>query len=239
MHALNATQLESSARLVSSLALSDRNAMHGLMTAHYEAVPWDRFQHDLSAKDEVLLLHDADGRLRGFTTLAWNPAGKFDDGDILFSGDTIIDRRCWGTQELVRAFCRRAGEWKAANGRRLFWFLISKGHRTYLYLPLFARRFHPHPEVGEPEWARLAGQVAGRLFGDSWKPEEGVIRFPSSLGHLREELDIGREKNPWVRYFLKCNPGYSRGEELVCFTEMDGSNLRRGALAAFREGIHR
>ena len=230
-------QLKSSTRLVSSLTLPERQAMHGLMSAHYEAVPWDRFESDLSAKDEVLMLHDPDGILCGFTTLAWNPAGRFDEGDILFSGDTIIDRRCWGTQELVRAFCRRAGEWKAVSGRRLFWFLISKGHRTYLYLPLFARRFHPHPQNEETEWARLAGQVAGRLFGESWKPEEGVIRFPSSQGHLREELDIGRDNNSWVHYFLERNPGYSRGEELVCFTEMDETNLRRIALTAFREGM--
>ena len=237
MPALDAIHLKSSTRLVSSLTLAERQAMHDLMTAHYEAVPWDRFEADLSAKDEVLLLHDMDETLRGFTTLAWNPVGHLDEGDILFSGDTIIDRRCWGTQELVRAFCRRAGEWKAANGRRLFWFLISKGHRTYLYLPLFARRFHPHPENEETEWAGLAGRVANRLFGESWKPEEGVIRFPESQGHLREEWVIGRDSNPWVHYFLECNPGYARGEELVCFTEMDESNLRRGALAAFREGI--
>ena len=238
MSALDAIHLQSSTRLVTSLTLAEKQAMHHLMTAHYEAVPWAQFEADLSAKDEVLMLRDMQENLRGFTTLAWNPSGKLDEGDILFSGDTIIDRRCWGTQELVRAFCRRAGEWKSASGRRLFWFLISKGHRTYLYLPLFARRFYPHPEVEEPAWARLAGQVAEHLFGNSWKPHEGVIRFPTSQGHLREELIIGRETNLWVRYFITCNPGYLRGEELVCFTEMDESNLRRGALAAFREGNH-
>ena len=238
MSALKAIHLNSSTRLVCSLTLAEKQAMHDLMTAHYEAVTWEQFVADLSTKDEVLMLHDMEEKLCGFTTLAWNPSGQFDEGDILFSGDTIIDRCCWGTQELVRAFCRRAGEWKAASGRRLFWFLISKGHRTYLYLPLFARRFYPHPEVEEPEWARLAGRVAAHLFGKSWKPEEGVIRFPSSQGHLREELIIGRENNLWVQYFLKCNPGHSQGDELVCFTEMDESNLRRGALAAFREGTH-
>jgi hypothetical protein len=229
--------LSSSARQVDSLSAAEKQAMHDLMSVHYEAVPRDQFDRDLAAKDEVLMLHDADGVLRGFTTLAWNPAGHFDEGDILFSGDTIIDRRCWGTQELVRAFCRRAGEWRSNISRPLFWFLISKGHRTYLYLPLFARRFHPHPENPEPEWAALAGRVAERLFGDCWKPDEGVIRFPMSLGHLRGELATERGTNPWVRYFLDRNPGHARGEELVCLTEMDGENLRRVAQAAFREGI--
>lgn len=236
MSQVTAMHLTSSARSVGSLTLLEKQAMHGLMTFHYEAVARERFDKDLSAKDEVLMLHDVDGKLRGFTTLVWNPAGRFDEGDILFSGDTIIDRGCWGTQELVRAFCRRAGEWKTASGRRLFWFLISKGHRTYLYLPLFARRFHPHPEVVEGEWADLAGKVAASMFGDCWKPAEGVIRFSASQGHLRDELVNERERNPWVRYFLERNPGHASGEELVCLTEMDETNLRRGALAAFREG---
>ncbi len=237
MPPLAASHLASSARPVISLTPGERRAMHQLMTDHYEAVPWERFESDLSAKDEVLLLHDGDGTVRGFTTLAWNPTGRPNEGDILFSGDTIIDRSCWGTQELVRAFCRRAGEWKNVSERRLFWFLISKGHRTYLYLPLFARRFHPHPEASEVEWAALAGTVAAGLFGDCWKPEEGVIRFPSSQGHLRQDMAMDRVRNPWVRYFIECNPGHASGEELVCLTEMTESNLRRGALAAFREGL--
>ncbi len=213
--------------------------MHALMTEHYEAVPRDRFEADLARKNEVLMLHDDGDVLRGFTTLAWNPAGTFPEGDILFSGDTIIDRSCWGTQELVRAFCRRAGEWRATSGRPLFWFLLSKGHRTYLYLPLFAKRFHPHPEQPEPGWAELAARVAGGLFEESWKPGEGVIRFPTSHGHLRGEIAADsreRQSNPWVRFFLERNPGYDRGEELVCLTEMTDDNLRRGALSAFREG---
>ncbi|MGL5016745.1 MAG: hypothetical protein ACRDBP_01310, partial [Luteolibacter sp.] len=80
------------------------------------------------------------------------------------------------------------------------------------------------------------GKVAARMFGDFWKPAEGVVRFPSSRGHLREELATERDHHPWVRFFLECNPGHVDGEELVCLTEMDRSNLRRGALAAFCEG---
>jgi hypothetical protein len=240
MPALNASPLASSVRPVAAIAPRERDEMHALMAAHYHAVPRERFEADLAKKDEVVLLHDAHGVLRGFTTLAWNPAGRLPEGDVLFSGDTIIDQCCWGTQELVRAFCRRAGEWRAASGRPLFWLLISKGHRTYLYLPLFARRFHPHPEQPEPAWETLASRVAGSLFGSAWHAADGVVRFAESQGHLRDDLaDDSREKQarPWVRFFLERNPRYDRGEELVCLTEMSGENLRRGALAAFREGF--
>jgi hypothetical protein len=228
--------LKTITRTVGSLTQTERSAMHELMSAHYEAVTRDRFDRDLDAKDEVLILLDDRDAIRGFTTIAWNPAGVLEDGDVLFSGDTIIDRECWGTQELVRAFCRRAGEWKRQHERPLFWFLISKGHRTYLYLPLFAKRFHPHPTNKEPAWAAIAARVASSLFGDAWRAEEGLIRFPNSYGHLRDEMSAQRSGNPWVSFFLERNPGHMQGEELVCLTEMDESNLRRVALAAFREG---
>jgi hypothetical protein len=232
-------QLASSIRDVASITAHEADAMHALMARHYEAVPRERFDADLAKKDEVVMLHDDTGTLRGFTTLAWNPAGVMPEGDILFSGDTIIDESCWGSQELVRAFCQRAGAWRAKSGRRLFWLLISKGHRTYLYLPLFARRFHPHPEQEEPALERLAARVAETMFGNSWLPQDGVVRFDESHGHLRGDLaddTRARQDNPWVSFFLERNPRYDRGEELVCLTEMTDENLRRGALAAFREG---
>lgn len=233
-------RLISSSRSVGSLDPAETRVMHELMGAHYEAVPWERFVRDLHSKDEVLMLHDVAGHLRGFTTLAWNPSGYCEEGDVMFSGDTIIDRRCWGTQELVRCFCRRAGQWQARSGRRLFWLLISKGYRTFLYLPLFARRFHPHPENPEAEWAAIASRVAAVMFREAWKAEEGVIRFPHSQGHLRGELADHRPEhngNPMIRFFLEKNPGYRHGEELLCLTEMAEANLHRGALAAFREGL--
>ena len=98
MPALKSIALRNSVREAGSLSARERDAIHALMTEHYEAVPRERFEADLSRKDEVLMLHDDGGILRGFTTLAWNPAGTFPEGDILFSGDTIIDRSCWGTQ---------------------------------------------------------------------------------------------------------------------------------------------
>jgi hypothetical protein len=236
---LTTPSLQGGGKAVRDLGRAEIDAMHALMTAHYHAVPRELFEGDLTKKDEVLLLHDAAGRLRGFTTLAWNPAGEFAEGDLLFSGDTIIDRECWGTQELVRAFCRHAGAWKRERARPLFWLLISKGHRTFLYLPLFAHRFHPHPEREEGEWGGIASRAAAAMFGAAWRPEQGVIRFPGSHGHLREAIagpGDRESRNPMVRFFLERNPDYRDGVELLCLTEMSETNLKRGALAAFREG---
>ena len=227
--------LNSSPLPVALLTVDERDEMFALMDGHYDAVTREVFDADLARKSEVILLHDGGGKIRGFTSIAWNPCGEMEEGDVIFSGDTVIDRECWGTQEMVRGFCRRAGELQRRSGRKLYWFLISKGHRTYRYLPLFAKRFHPHPEHAEPMLKRLVGQIAGKMFGAAWKDDEGVIRFDGSAGHLREELDGMREGNPWVEFFLRKNPGYATGDELVCLTEMSEENLLRSARAAFLE----
>lgn len=211
--------------------------MFALMIAHYDGVTRAAFDADLSRKDEVILLHDEEEKIRGFTTIAWNPCGEMEAGDVIFSGDTIIDRECWGTQELVKGFCRRAGELHGRTGKKLYWFLISKGHRTYRYLPLFAKRFHPHPERAEPFLEKFAGEIAGKMFGNAWKGEEGVIRFSESAGQLKKEIASVPEASPWAEFFLRKNPGHAEGDELVCLTEMEEGNLRKFALRAFKEGF--
>ncbi len=229
--------LNSTSRIVSSLTESERDEMFALMDGHYVAMTRKVFEADLGRKDEVILLHDGEGKIRGFTTILMNPCGEMAEGDVIYSGDTVIARECWGTQELVKGFCRRAGELQRRKGRKLFWFLISKGHRTYRYLPLFAKRFYPHPEHEELVLQKLAGDIAGAMFGDAWKADEGLIRFDGNAGHLREEIAGGRDGNPWVGYFMWKNPGWARGDELVCLTEMALENLRKFARAAFLEGF--
>jgi len=229
--------LNSSPLTIGSLTGSEWDEMFELMAGHYDAVTREAFDADLERKDEVILLHDEIGKLRGFTTIAWNPCGEMEEGDVVFSGDTVIHRECWGTQELVKGFCRRAGELRRRSGRKLYWFLISKGHRTYRYLPLFAKRFHPHLERHEPFLEKLAGEIAREMFGGAWKADEGLIRFGESAGHLREEVDVTRQSNRWAEFFLEKNPGYARGDELACITEMTEENLRKFALKAFGEGL--
>jgi hypothetical protein len=215
--------------------------MFTLFAASYDCVSAERFFADLAWKDEVILLIDAAGHIQGFTTLAINPKGiAHPAGDILFSGDTIIDPAHWGSSELVRAFCRRAGEWRRESGRRLFWMLISKGHRTFLFLPLFSKRFFPSPSNAEDEWGAIADHAAERMFGGDWCGARGVVRFSQSQGQLKPELaetSWQRGNSPMVRFFLEKNPRFAKGDELVCLTELDAGNLKRAALRGFEQGM--
>ncbi len=230
--------LSSEIRKRVDLTNDHREQMFTLMERHYDEVNRTQFLDDLSGKDEVILLVNNDQHVCGFSTLAWNPGGWSGAEDIVFSGDTVIAKEAWGSQELVKAFCRRAGEWQAEHGRRLFWLLISKGHRTYLYLPLFMRRFFPSPDGDDDELAPLANAVAKKLF-DDYLQEDCVLRFPKSRGQLKPDLAQSarlREGSRYVRFFLERNPGYQSGDELICFTEFAEGNLKRLARTAFLEG---
>lgn len=222
-----------------ALSLDVKNRLFALYAAHYDAASRGRFLRDLADKDRVILLRDeASGAVRGFSTQKLVRAGG---ARALFSGDTIIDPACWGEQELVRAWSRYAGRLLAEESSPLWWLLISKGHRTYLYLPLFFADYWPRLEAQTPEEARrLTDAFAKALFGAAWKPERGVLAFPESLGQLTPalaEVPAGRRDDPRVRFFLEKNPHYERGEELVCLARISPENMRSVARRALLEGM--
>lgn len=235
------TRLE--ARVVAVRALDEARIepMYRLYAAHYDACDPGRFRSDLAGKDHVILLEEG-GRLCGFSTAVEHPFEC--NGErvrVLFSGDTIIDRSAWGQQALSRAFARLAGALHAREPSvPLYWLLISKGHRTYRYLSVFARRFFPHPSGDDPELRLLAGAIAAARFGTAFDPARGVVVFPQSLGQLKPDLaDIPPRlsSRPEVAFFLQRNPGYREGEELVCLTRLAPDNLRALVRAAFLAGM--
>jgi hypothetical protein len=219
--------------------------MYDLYLRYYDATSPQLFQSDLQDKDFVVLLYDDAGAIVGFSSLAILSAEA--DGRrfrAIYSGDTIIDRAHWGTQALAFTWIRFAGTVKAqAPDVPLYWFLIVKGHRTYRYLSAFSVDFYPHWERPTPPWATsvMAGLARSR-FDDAYDAERGVLSFPQSRGHLRPAwaaVEPDEASRPDVAFFLRSNPGYTRGDELVCLTELSSDNLRPLARRVFDQGLHR
>ncbi|RBP37271.1 hypothetical protein DES53_1149 [Roseimicrobium gellanilyticum] len=235
-------QLSSEVRRVTSLSEADVRGLFVLFSASYEAVSLEQFTADLSAKDDVLLLCDATGAVQGFSTQVTH---RFEiDGRVirvLFSGDTIIAPEWWGTQELVRAWCRYAGRVKARHAEEaLYWLLLSKGHRTYLYLPLFFHHYHPRSGAEDMTLQRFKDTVASQMFGGDYHTDSGRLEFTSSKGHLRSALaDVptARDRREHVAFFLERNPRYAEGHELVCFAEISPENMRGAARRHLQEGM--
>ncbi len=217
--------------------------MYALYETYYDGTTQARFEADLAQKTFAILMF-VDAELVGFSTVAID---YFDAPDgpvrVLFSGDTIKDRKTWGDQILSRSFAELAGELYAQDRETpLYWLLISKGHRTYRYLGLFARHYFPQPAADDAQLRRLACAIASARFGTDFDPHSGVISFSESHGHLREALTDVPERialSPEGAMFLSRNPGWRKGDELVCLTALHPHNLRSVVHAAFLQGMHK
>jgi hypothetical protein len=219
--------------------------MYELYATYYDATSPSLFEKDLGDKDWVVVLRDEAGMLVGFSSLAIVDAtiGGLGGRSLraIYSGDTIIERAHWGTQALAFSWLRFAGTIKAqVPDRPLYWFLIVKGHRTYRYLSAFSIDFYPHWQIPTPPSARaIMRQLACQRFDDAYDCERGIVSFAQSRGHLRPMWAIVEPEEaarPDVAFFLRSNPGYTQGDELVCLTELSCSNLRPLARRVFEQG---
>jgi hypothetical protein len=230
---------------VTNLRRDQRLALFALFQRYYDCVSFGRFDSDLSDKDSVFLVYDDDGGLQGFSTLAVrNSTFEGSKIRIAFSGDTIIDKSHWGSPSFAFAWIHHIGELAAqAPGMPFYWLLIVKGHRTYRYLSTFGVDFIP--DWRKPADFRLASirdALALDRFGDAYDQKAGVVRFAASRGHLAPEwtgVSDRERQRPDVRYFLEQNPGFVRGEELVCLCELKPGNMRPLTRRIFARGFAR
>jgi hypothetical protein len=226
------------------LSASDRRDMYALFERYYDAASWERFHADLGDKSHVVMLRDAAGCVQGFSTLAvYEREFAGEPVRVVFSGDTVVDERHWGQLALAFAWLRLAGAIKARRPERaLYWFLISKGHRTYRYLSAFARDYYPAPgRPTPPRTEALMAFLARDRFGDAYDPAAGVLRFPRSAGHLRDayaRVPPAHARLPEVEFFLARNAGYVHGDELVCLAELATDNFQPIARRAFLDGLN-
>lgn len=223
---------------------SDRDALYALYARHYSATNPACFVADFDAKDWVLTLHHG-ARLVGFSTQAIKRHTAQTGQSLLelFSGDTVIDPAYWGSQALSTGFARLAGRLARQHSPLpLYWLLISKGHRTWRYLHIFAHEYWPNPMYITPIASqKLLDELARERFGAAYDAASGIVRFAESQGHLQPELATVRAdlaRRPEIRFFLERNPGYAQGDELVCLTQLSSNNLRGAVLRAFLSGWH-
>ncbi len=209
---------------------ADKERMYVLMKEFYDNVDRKVFNRDFNDKDYCLTLtHKTEG-LVGFTTqkvIALDVNGKTVHG--MFSGDTIIHKDYWGSMELFRIWARFWFDF-ASRYEEFYWFLICKGHKTYRILPLFWTEFYPRVETPTPEFEQsILHAYAKLLFPDDYNPVSGVIEYKSIKDKLKEGVaDIGEQqlRNRDTAYFVERNPGYMRGNDLVCLARIDKALLK-------------
>ena len=221
---------------VASLDRATREAMWALYASYYDRADAARFQADLSEKDDVIVVRDAaDGSVQGFTTLC-SYAHEVDGKRVrvVFSGDTIIAQAYQGQSALQRAFVRYVMRAVLRHREPVYWFLISKGYKTYLLMSRNFLEYWPRHDRPTPAWpAALLRSLASARFGRHYRADLGIVRFdppgPRLLAWVAPVEAAARER-PDVAFFLAANPGWADGDELCCVGRVDlamGTNYLR------------
>lgn len=222
---------------VPALDTATRDAAFALFRATYEGTSRERFEHDLAEKQHVILLHDREsGALKGFSTVLVravdSPRGP---ATVVFSGDTVIDRAYWGQKQLQLAFARLLAKLKLeAPARPLYWFLISKGYRTYLLLAnAFPCAVPRDGSADDPALRAMLDTLAAERFGAQYDAEAGVVRYDTPHERVRDGIAPVTEtalRNRHVRFFVERNPEHAAGVELACLADVRLRDLARATV---------
>lgn len=222
---------------ISELDAADMDQMYEIMKAYYAELCPKRFEYDLRKKNKVILIRNSsEDRIVGFSTLlifeesldVLNHSSKTVTG--VFSGDTIIEQNYWGGTALQLAFglylcwLKLKSPWKP-----VYWFLISKGYKTYLLMGNNFPTHYPRYEAATPSaHAALMAKVYGKMYKETWDQSSGTIKnnqdYRLKLGVAAPDKRL-KELNPRVAYFLGKNPQWHNGHELACIAEMNFSVL--------------
>jgi hypothetical protein len=222
--------LTGAVRPVESLTSEERGEMFSLMERYFTNVSRTVFERDLSEKERCILLTDASGRVKGFSTMMLVRT-EVDDRPVaaVYSGDTIIDREHWGESILSKLWSGQAFDLASRLPEDpVYWFLLSSGYKTYRFLTTFFEEFYPtHERETPPEAKRVMEALAGARFPGRFDPGTGVV-YPEDAAPLRSgvaDVTERRLADPHVAFFVRANPGHARGDELVCLTELATENL--------------
>lgn len=151
--------------------------MWAVFRSYYADISRDRFLSDLSEKQFVILLRDTgDQSLQGFSTI--QVLRRSFEGQpyiAVYSGDTIINQAYWGQTALQGAFYRFLMGLMLRNPLTpLYWFLISKGYKTYLLVSRGCPDHWPRHDQATPN--RVLGmidQLATEKFGSAGNLRRG------------------------------------------------------------------
>jgi hypothetical protein len=219
-------------REVADVSAGRRDEMYALMRLCYCGVRKQAFDADLAEKHWVIeLAESATGELLGFSTqMLFHLEVAGQNVLTLFSGDTIVAPAARNSPALALAWGRLAFRLISLYPHQcLYWYLITKGYRTYRFLPVYFREFYPRYDVATPVWETTLVDALGKhKFGAAYDRVAQIVRATPASYHLRnscDELTPERLADPHVRFFAARNPGHAAGDELCCLAPLREDNF--------------
>lgn len=232
-------KLRGSVELVETCDKNTRQRLYEIFIKYYSSTDKITFEQDINEKQWVLIMKDNNGIIQGFTTMMlYDFVFQGKRIRTVFSGNTIIEKDFWGSGVLSKTWSHFMAYLKLSEPDiPLYWYLISSGYRTYLFLPLFYKEFYPRYDKTTPRFEAQLIEALGRMkFPDEYSG--GLVRPIVPRECLQQSIAQPSErklKNPHVAFFLKKNPGYLLGDELVCLTEFSFENNLNAAQVAMKK----
>lgn len=209
-----------------------RGRMFELLRSCYSNVTEAQFNEDLSEKQWAIVgQDDATGGVWCFSTLkrisldsSDGPAVFFYSGDTASRADTRGGATSAGTRLVVR---KMFAEYALDPASDHYWFMISSTYKSYRLLAALFTDFAPGPgrrltEAGKNRLVQLSA-----IKGFDFDPGSSIVRFPNASvprddGSMEDAILRG---DPMAEFFMKSNPGASRGDRLASLTRISIENL--------------
>lgn len=229
---------------IADIDVHDIRQMYSIFSFYYENTSWDIFLSDLSKKTGALVLRNNVDRIVGFSTIMVCDVaigGRSIHG--VFSGDTIIERAYWGSRVLQKAFYRFMAAEKARYPlQAVYWFLISKGYKTYLLMANNLFNYYPRPDGDDDPYLRdIVDAYCEEFFPDYYQKEKGIIDFGRNYQPLKGDVSVitdqMRKDSQAIRLFEARNPEWFRGTEMPCVAEVGWSDIAKFGLRFLRKPV--
>lgn len=219
---------------VSACSQEEKETFYRLLCQGFLGVSWQDFIHDFEEKEAVMILRKehAGGAIVGWSTLlVLTLALPDEEVKAVFSGDTVVlpEYRS-GTGlgvELVRYFLRA---YERFPHHKVYYILTTKGWRTYKIMPFFFQEFAPRCDrPTTPDEKMLMDAFGKQKYPGHYHAETGIITY-SSQRVRPEGIDAAPPRpDAHAAFFLRRNPGYLDGHELVCVARIAPDNFTNGA----------
>ncbi|MBI5924799.1 MAG: hypothetical protein HY836_04300 [Aquabacterium sp.] len=225
-------------RPIKSVTVSNIKQMYDIYASYYENTSLDIFLNDLSKKSGVILVtRKSDDKIVGFSTQTFFDI-KVDGKRVrgIFSGDTIIEQAYWGNNALANTFYRRLIIERIKRPfTPFYWFLISKGYKTYLLMTNNFYNYYPKVDGNRggrnERYHNITQAYCEALFPEAFDKEAMLLDFGQEYVRLKGDVaDITPElksANPHIAFFEKVNPSWRRGTEVPCLAACDYESLFR------------
>jgi len=215
---------------IKSITFDHLEQMFRIHEKYYLNANIEKFTDDMGKKKGVfIVMEKTTDKIVGFST--WGEYSFMYEGKKavgIFSGDTILEKEYWGDKSLQKAFAKKIILKSALNPhRRTFWFLITKGYKTYMLLANNFAEYYPNYRGENEGLKQVIDEYTNHLFPGAYNETTGLLHFgPQSDSLIGSVAPISQKemRHPKIRFFAEKNPTWEQGTELPCIGEVSLKN---------------